>query len=173
MKTWLRLTLITMTVGGGFLGVVVITPRLFTWGNDGFQLSFAIFLVFLGLYVFVVASGLVFVADPRKTQLLVWALAMQIPWVSSPLLIYRMAAGAYVTVTAGQTEDSGRIGFHLFWTLGSNFQCYLLKQAAPWSLGVNFVALALLILLVRSREREASAGPLAAPTSESEAIAVP
>ncbi len=130
MTTWLRLTLVTMTVGGGFLGAVVTVQRLINWGPDGFQLSSAILLtIFLGLFVFVVASGLVFIADPRRTQLLVWALAMQLLWVSSPLLIYRIAAGAYVTVIAGQTDDPGRIGFHLVWTLGSNFQCYLVKQA--------------------------------------------
>ncbi|MGC2621164.1 MAG: hypothetical protein WA414_19120 [Acidobacteriaceae bacterium] len=94
MTTWLRLTVVTMTVGGGFLGAVVTVQRLINWGPDGFQLSSAILLtIFLGLFVFVVASGLVFIADPRRTQLLVWALAMQLLWVSSPLLVYRIAAG--------------------------------------------------------------------------------
>ncbi|MGC2621165.1 MAG: hypothetical protein WA414_19125 [Acidobacteriaceae bacterium] len=76
-----------------------------------------------------------------------------------------------MTVMAGQMDDPGRIGFHLVWTLGSNFQCYLVKQA-PWSLGINFVALALLILLIRSRQREVSDAPPTAPANDAEASIV-
>jgi hypothetical protein len=48
MKTWLRLTLITMTVGGGFAGVLITAQTLFNSEGSG-PGYFVILAVFLAL----------------------------------------------------------------------------------------------------------------------------
>lgn len=98
MQPWLRLTLITMTVGGGFAGFVGTLQSLFNSpGVSTFKL--VLILIFMGLYVFVTVCGLLYVNDPGRTGPLVAALALQIPWISSPLIVYKFAAGAEVRRT--------------------------------------------------------------------------
>ena len=92
MKTWLRLTLITMTVGGGFAGVLITCHSLVHSEGQGLP-YLVIMAAFLTLYTLVTASGLLFVHDPRRVQPLFAALAIQIPWISSPLIVYKVAAG--------------------------------------------------------------------------------
>ena len=60
MKPWLRLTLITMTVGGGFAGFVSTLQSLFN-SLRASTLNLLLTVVFMGLYAFVTASGLLFV----------------------------------------------------------------------------------------------------------------
>jgi hypothetical protein len=75
--------------------------------------------------------------------LLIIALALQVPWVSSPLFAYKFTAGFQVCAALMGGHPVG--GFRL----GSDFQINFF-QPLPWGIGVNFVALALLILLVRA-----------------------
>lgn len=86
MKPWLRLALITMTVGGGFTGVVVNLQALFNSPGASI-LKLVLDLIFMGLYVFVCVSGLMFVHNPSRRGPLVAALAVQIPWISSSLIV--------------------------------------------------------------------------------------
>ena len=102
MKTWLRLTLITMTVGGGFAGVLLTLSSLFNSQSRG--VTYLIFVVgFLAMFLFVMASGLLFVHDPRRVRPLLAALTMQTPWISTPLLVYKFAAEFHLAVSIGST----------------------------------------------------------------------
>jgi len=100
MKTWLRLTLITMTVGGGFAGVILTIQSLLDSGSRG-PVHLVLLAGFLALYAFVTACGLLFVHDPSRLRPLLVALAIQIPWVSTPLVVYKFAAGSHVVLTVG------------------------------------------------------------------------
>jgi len=142
MKNWLRLTLITLTVGGGFTGFSVTLQQLFNPQSQqpGY---FVLLIVFLALYGFITASGLVFVQNPRRTGPLVVALAMQIPWVSSPLVAYRFTSGFHITI--GLIGGSFGGGLHL----GSDWQCSVFQQL-PWGIGVNLFAVLVVFLLIRS-----------------------
>lgn len=149
MKPWLRLTLITMTVGGGFTGFVLTFQSLLNPQSQ--QPAYFVFMTaFLAFYAFVTISGLLFVQNPRRTRLLLVALVLQIPWISSPLIAYQFTAGFHVTV--------GLIGGSLiaeFW-LGSYWQ-FSLFQELSWGAGVNLFALLMLVLLGRSRRPTSSA----------------
>src|SRR5689334_8995854 len=112
MKTWLRLALITMTVGGGFTGIVLTLGLLFHSEDPGL-LHLVLIIVFLALYIFVVASGLLFVCDPQRTRPLLAALAVQVPWISTPLIVYKFAAGLHTVVAVGPAQEPGNIGIHL------------------------------------------------------------
>ena len=141
MKTWLRLTLITVTVGGGFTGIAVTLQALFS--PQAHPLAYFLILVCVGLYVFVTASGLIFVHDPQRTSPLIVALALQVPWVSSPLIAYKFAAGFHVTAGLVSGQFSGGFRF------GCDFQINFFQQL-PWGAGVNLFALALLVLALHA-----------------------
>ena len=145
MKTWLRLVLITMTTGGGFTGVVLTFQSLFHSEH------WFVFLVFLFFYVFVTISGLWFVYDPRKTRPLIVALAIQIPWISTPLVVYKFAAGLHAVISVGAPREAGNIGVHLGGELllGSSFR-FSVSQDTPCTIGINLSALLLLVLLWQS-----------------------
>jgi hypothetical protein len=149
MKPWVRLTLVTLTVGGGFAGFAATLQLLLKLDGHGL-VSFALAAGFLALYAFVTASGLLFVRDQRQTVPLLVAFALQIPWVSSPIFGYRFAAGFQATI--GFMGGALSAAFRL----GSDWQCNLL-QNRPWGIGVNLLALFITVLLAREiRYREAT-----------------
>jgi hypothetical protein len=90
--------------------------------------------LFLSVYAFVMVSGLMFVYSERHVVPLIIAFAVQVPWVSSPLITYRLAAGFHLTVGLIGGNMTG--GFNL----GSDFQFYIFHRF-PWGFGVNIFAL--------------------------------
>lgn len=149
MKPWLRLTLITVTVGGGFTGVT-ITAQALLGGQGGSLANYVLIFGFLALFAFVTVSGLVFVHNPERTGLMAVALALQVPWVSSPIFAYKLDAGFQLTVAyIGSNLTAG-------FRLGSDFQVGIFQQH-PWGAGLNLFALALLALLLRVQQMQGGA----------------
>ena len=144
MKPWLRLTLITVTVGGGFTGVAITLQSLLAKQSQP-PAYYVLMLAFLALFAFVTVSGLVFVHNPQRTGLLTVSLALQIPWGSSPIIAYKLAAGFQVCVALIDGRLAG--GFRL----GSDFQINFFQQL-PWGAGINLFALLLLVLLLRATQ---------------------
>jgi hypothetical protein len=147
MKPWLRATLILLSIGGGFAGVSLSIP-LFANANFGIAL---IIFVFILMYAFVAATGLLFALDERKTKPLCIALALQLPFLSSPLLIYKFGAGFLATLFMGGPSPADNIGFRVGWEwyFGAFWRFGLLENA-PWTVGINIVPLVMLILLRRA-----------------------
>jgi hypothetical protein len=152
MKAWLRLTIVTITVGGGFTGIALTFPVLQShWSSQSPRLAnLFLILLFLVLNACVTASGLLFVHDPSRIFPLIAALAVQIPSISSSLFVYKFAAGlALVFSIDGPAKSAGngiRLGSEF--VLGNRWTISLSGEH-PFSLGVNLVALATLILLWR------------------------
>ena len=153
MKPWLRLTLVVMTVGGGFAGFTYTFEHL----QSGFSShseplpNLILMGVFLLLNAGVTLSGLLFVYDSHRTNPLLAALAIQIPWVSSPLIAYRFATGFELLVSLRGSASGEDFALHLAWQffLGSRWSLTLSPER-PYGLGVNVWAFAMLILLWRS-----------------------
>ena len=143
MKTWLRLTLIAMTVGGCFTGIALTFQALQTPRNRDLPNLEMLALLF-ALYTYVIGSGLVFVYDPQRTRPMMVALAMQIPRISSPLIIYKFCAGFEAFFDVKIAPPDPRFEWQLFF--GSRAQFAMLGEA-PWSVGVNILALTMLLLL--------------------------
>ena len=74
----------------------------------------------MGLYASVTASGLLFVHDPARNGPLVIALMLQVPCISSSLIVYRFAAGFDMCAAVGSTENASRVDAGFFWDF--NFQ---------------------------------------------------
>lgn len=150
MKSWLRLTLITMTVGGGFTGFV-LTFQSLTNSPGQSPINLLIIAVFLAAYAYVTIAGLIFVHDAQRTRPLFVALAIQIPWFSSPIIVYRFAAGLLAVLSVGGPSEAGTFGLKLGANalLGCSFR-FQIAQENPWSIGINFFPLVMLVLLRRS-----------------------
>jgi hypothetical protein len=149
MPTWLRMVLVTASVGGGFTGFVVTLTGL---GTPLPASSRVILVAFAALYVFVVVAGLLFVHNPRRLVPLAVALGMQVPFVASPGVAYRFSAGAHVTVGVMIGQPSGSVRLMGSGQLGSSF-LFVMFQPRPLAAGINLVALALFagVLWARSR----------------------
>jgi predicted membrane channel-forming protein YqfA (hemolysin III family) len=143
MKTWLRLTLVAVSVGGGFCGVATTYPFLFSeQAHNPASAAIFIFLGLLNLYVF--CSGLLFVHNPRKLDPLVVALLLQIPVISSPIFAYHFTTGLYA---AAGMSDGGIFGSI---NLGSQSELFILSNR-PWMVGMNFVPIVLLVAIWQGR----------------------
>lgn len=152
MKTWLRLLLILITVGGGFTGVV-LSLQLVGEAKDQGAFQVVVALAFVGMYAFVTGSGLLLAHDPKRTRPVLVSLALQLPWVSCPVFVYEFAAGMHAAFTLGTPDDSDRIGLHLGWNLLVGSHClfrFADYQEVPWTFGVNLVPLILMTLMLRS-----------------------
>lgn len=145
MASWLRLTLITLTVGGGF-GGAVLTLDAFISSRVMSAAVASLYTAFFVLYIFVMASGLALVLNDRRIKPLIVALAIQVPVFSSRVIAYQFASGLYAG--AGLSET----GLFAQFRLGFQWQCNLL-QPLPLGFGINFVPVVLLILLIRSAGR--------------------
>jgi hypothetical protein len=66
--------------------------------------------------------------------------ALQIPFISSPLIAYRFSTGFQTTIAIVQSR------FAVDWRLGSEGQ-FALFSSAPWGVGLNIVALVIVLLL--------------------------
>lgn len=146
MKTWLRLLLVLMTVGGGFTGVTV-TSNLF---NNSKEYVVAIALIFTILYAFVVAAGLLFVYDSHRTGPMLVAIGLQIPWVSLPVFEYHFAAGLNGALVFGPPRMAQDLGtmIELRSDFLTSFQFrFGAIQEGPWRVGINLFAAILFIML--------------------------
>jgi len=148
MTTWRRLTLIAMMVGGGFTGVLAAGQILVNSLTQGtLNLLLAILLLFL--YTYVMVAGLVFAHSPRRLGPLVAALAIQVPGLSSSLLVYKFAAGVGAFLGANYSQGTGGLTPNFDTFFGSRSTVAIL-QHNPFTIGINLWAVVLLILLWKS-----------------------
>jgi hypothetical protein len=169
MRTWLRFTLISMTVVGGLYGAAMTLLAFFRADAPGFGVSVLFGCILLG-FVYVTAAGLLDWRKPRQVRPLIWALAIQIPWVSMPGLVYKFAAGFLWAITLYATQKSGKYssGFNIRFKVGSTSELRFL-QDAPLELGVNVAALALLVLLRKSTRLAANTVEAQSPITDAQA----
>jgi hypothetical protein len=100
----------------------------------------------IAIYAFIAVSGLALVNGHRRAEALVqWAIALQIPWVSSPVLTYHLDSGTGLSIFV----LGGRVEWSILW-VGSQWEFRFLQER-PWGVGINLVAIALMFLLWQSR----------------------
>ncbi|CAH0542932.1 hypothetical protein [Vibrio marisflavi] len=145
--------LLVATIGGGFLGVES-TLRRFALSEHA-SLNMYIFLILgVALYGYILLAGLRFALNKTNIAPLKRAFLIQIPWISSPYIVYRLAAGFNFCAIA-HTDRAGNLlsifsSGTIFMSsgLGDAFQYGLLNHA-PWGIGVNYGAIILFILASR------------------------
>jgi hypothetical protein len=140
MNVWFRRFLVVLTVGGGFLGVVISTDTLFAAKNTpGF--GYAMIALFIALYIYGIFAGIRLSENASHYGHVLFFYALQVPFISSPILLYRFACGFHATIWV--------VGFSVGWMfrLGSDCQLAILQQNS-WGGGVNLFAAAILFALV-------------------------
>jgi hypothetical protein len=140
LTTWLRLLAVALTVGGGVCGIAALTQAIAS--STANPLAAWVGVV---VYIFITAAGLAYVHNERRLAPILAAIAVQIPWVSSPILFYQLSAGSGVDVGI-----SGRNFVYQITWLGSSVEIRFF-QSANWGGGLNLLALVVFILLWRSR----------------------
>jgi hypothetical protein len=147
MKPWLRRTVGILTLGGGFVGVAIGTQTVAATPMSVFNKAFM--LAFVGAYALGVWIGLrVLEQVPRASDAAAAYWLLQVPTFMSPIAGYKFAAGGafFVFWTYGQ-------GFGMQFQLGSRFEWSLLEAQRPWMLGMNLLAFAISVLLLRESLR--------------------
>lgn len=151
MKTWLRLPLVLIAVGGGWTGVLATIQLFGDLSSRGLRYTLIV-LIFFALYSFLTAAGLWFVYDANKTRPMLLAFALQIPWVDLPGFKYQVFSLLYAAMTFGPPQGRGRIGTYIEWSanLGTHgeFRVGGLPEGA-WSVGINLFALLITLILLR------------------------
>ncbi|MGF1740615.1 hypothetical protein L4C34_05975 [Vibrio profundum] len=141
MKKILEPILLMMTIGGGFAGIDEIHMK-FSHMNEPSGGDYFVIGVALLLQVYVVIAGVMFAHNKTKMKHLKRALLLQVPWISSPFLFYRFGAGVDWTVIGYAHGVNGYTNF------GNSFG-FEINPHYPWAIGVNFVALALYLLILK------------------------
>jgi hypothetical protein len=130
--------LIIASIGGGFMGVSIVLAELlkvsyFTLGH------FLVFGSALTLFGYFIYAGLVFASNNENNKHLRITFLLQIPWVSSPILVYKIAAGFSLS---GLFHVGG---FNFLYNMGSDFS-FGIFNGQSWGLGLNVAAVGLYYL---------------------------
>ncbi|MEM7791655.1 MAG: hypothetical protein AAF546_09665 [Verrucomicrobiota bacterium] len=145
MKPWLRRTHIILSIGGGFAGVALTLQAFFTTQNAN-SVLYAIIICFIALYSYGIIAGLRFTENEENKKSLIIFYWLQVPWISTPIIGYRFAAGFHVSCAMIGSEVSGFFRFGSDWNLN-------LFQAIPWGAGLNVFALAMAISLMKHQRK--------------------
>src|SRR5580765_4473399 len=137
MNIWLRRLLLILLIGGGFAGLALITEFVFQPIKPIARIAM---LGFICAYCYSIFIGLKLSEGTASLNYVRLYYALQIPFLSSPIITYRFGSGLQVTlaiIESGLTSSC---------RLGSEFQ-FAIGSSAPWGIGINFVGLAILLLL--------------------------
>jgi hypothetical protein len=137
MNVWFRRLLLILTIGGGFVGIA-LTIQFFTQADK--VIAYVMLVAFISLYAYGIFTGIKLSEGLPPLKHLRLYFGLQIPFISSPVIGYRFGSGLQMTVAIIQSE--------MRWDcrLGAEGQ-FALLPSAPWGIGINFVALAIVFLL--------------------------
>jgi hypothetical protein len=142
MNKWLKIVLLLFQIGGGLLGIVLV-GRVFLGGSMS-AVEVIIYTAFAIVFGFGILAGVVLISKPGLgLKLSLIFQSIQIPIIITPVVSYILYTGGFLSVYRSETGWGADFAF-----LGSRFYFYLYR-GEPWCVGVNIVALALFVVLVR------------------------
>ncbi|HEX8323680.1 MAG TPA: hypothetical protein VF595_07170 [Tepidisphaeraceae bacterium] len=154
MPNWVRLALVTLSIGGGFMGMTLTAGILFRHGTEPVA-ELLIGLIFLALYGLLILSGLILVQNRQNLKPLAAAFLLQVPVISSPAMTYRFSGGIYTPLLFGVN------GVKWFIWAGAEWYFSILRPA-PVAFGFNVFAVGvfayLVVQILRQRNPDARSG---------------
>lgn len=147
MKQWQRRTIGILTLGGGVTGVTVLLSHVL---GTSHPVAWVLGMIGIGLYAWGTWCGVrLLEASPGAEELTMRYWMLQIPSVSTPVFGFFLSGGFHFTLGLQVAP------LNLQWTtrIGSVFNYSLLNFSAPWSLGVNLAAVAVVYFLNRQITR--------------------
>ena len=155
MNRWLRNLVLLLQIGGGLWGVGLV-GRLFL-AEDLTQIAMIIHGAFILVFLFGILAGVALIKKPILGLVLsVIYQGIQIPIIILPAVAYTMFSGATWNVYWHETGW----GTNLFF--GGRFYFYI-NGGQPWCAGVNILALALFLLLIREIWLQATFSKISVP----------
>jgi hypothetical protein len=114
-------------------------------------LSYALLVsIMFAVYLFLTCSGLLFVYNANLTRPMLFAFALQIPFVDLPGFRYEVHSLLFAAVTFGPPHGSGMIGTYIEWTGNLATHAELRIGGLPegnWRAGVNVTAMLIALFL--------------------------
>ena len=140
MSPWLKRLHLVATIGGGYTGIVVALIPLSS-AHQGSAAGQLATLICLAVFVYGLIVGIRLAEGRPSRTLLLCFYGIQIPRLSSPLIVFGISAGADLNV--------GFLGDRLYfnWQIGANFNLSHVS-AAPIGLGFNVLAIALMATVI-------------------------
>jgi hypothetical protein len=124
-------------IGGGFIGIA-LTAQSFSQADR--VIVFIALLAFVCLNSYGIFLGVRLSEGLAPLRHLRFYFMLQIPFISSPIIVYQFATGFQITIAIIQSALT------CGWHLGSEGQLAI-SSPAPWGIGINVVALAIVVLL--------------------------
>ncbi len=124
-------------IGGGFIGIA-LTAQSFSQADR--VIVYIALLAFVCLNGYGIFLGVRLSEGSARLRHLRFYFMLQIPFISSPIIVYQFATGLHVTVAIIQSTLS------CGWRLGSEGQLAI-SSSAPWGIGINVIAIAIVVLL--------------------------
>ena len=142
MNKWLKTVLLLFQIGGGLLGIALVGWAFLE--RNMMLVEVIIYAAFAIVFAFGILAGVVLIKKPRFGLILSLIFqGIQIPIIVTPVVSYILYTGGFLSVYWQETGWGAKFAF-----LGSRFYFYL-NRGEPWCVGVNIVAVALFIILVR------------------------
>lgn len=165
MKTWQRRTIGILTLGGGAVGVSALLAHLLSRSNP---VEWLLGSAALAIYIWGIWCGTRLLEareGAEESAMKYWL--VQVPSVMSPLFGWFLAGGFHFTVALQVFP----LKLHWNTQLGSAFNYSIFNSSAPWWLGINFAAVAVVYVLYRAATRplptQASEPPASDPETSS------
>lgn len=149
LKTWLRLTLVLFLIGGGSVELISVAQASSQVAEFG-PTTLVLFVLMSLFAAIQVITGLLLTHSPASTWLLRVTVALQIPWITSPILSYRVMGGigTWIIASSGPLSDAGQLIGPMYQRIQfGGYESLGFEQSLPWSLGINLVALILFLFL--------------------------
>lgn len=141
MNRFLKMIVLLVQIVGGLLGLSLIGQSFLK--EHLAQITVIFHIVFIFVFSFGIVAGAALIFKPRLGLVLSAIFqAIQIPFVTGPMVAYSLSSGACLNLYKQATGW----GFNFF--LGSHYVFYL-NSRQPWLIGINIVALVLFIFLVK------------------------
>ena len=142
MNKWLRAFLLLLQIGGGVLGFYIIGRVL--WETDQTRATVMFNTAFLAVFAFGILAGVALITRPGLGIVLSLIFqCIQIPRFASPAVSYNMFSGGFFNVY--WHENGWGTNFVFLWS-----RCVVyFNSGEPLFFGVNILALALFVLLIR------------------------
>ncbi len=155
----------SLEILGGILGLLIgfgtVAGAL---GSVSTQpLLFVLLPILLAAFILSVTAGVLLLrSDPRGLHLSIYTQTLQVPVISSSLLVYSFFAGVQLAFTIGV-----KIGFRF--NLGGSLELHFGQTGAPFLIGINVVAAFFLWKLLQAKQAARLTSGGAMPTERTHA----
>ena len=153
MQTWLNRTLGILALGGSAIGFTIILTAIISEQPVSSKVSLALFLPVYSWGVWCGVKMLERHPGAIRTNLIFWAI--QVPVLQSTAFTYLLSSG----VLGGVWLQLSPAKITALGWLGSRFELAI-NQPKPFAFGLNLVAVAICVVLLRARRGQPSDDPL-------------